>query len=101
LPQEEGPNLVGRSQDINQVYRTFLQNKEWEEGIEALESLLTDGLEREWAQRTRFYLAQAYAFHGQFSKAVLEFITLEEVFPGEIKPWLESLYPRLQEQQKP
>jgi hypothetical protein len=96
LSQEEGDFLAGSSRELRKVYDSFIVPKDYDQSIEAIKSLLANGLEKEWALRARFYLAQVYALAGKNRQALLEFISIEESFEDQSAPWIAALYPRLE-----
>jgi hypothetical protein len=88
--------LAGSSRELRKVYDSFIVPKDYDQSIEAIKSLLANGLEKEWALRARFYLAQVYALAGKNRQALLEFISIEESFEDQSAPWIAALYPRLE-----
>jgi hypothetical protein len=96
LEPEQGDFLAGSSKELRKVYDSFIVPRDYPQSIEAIKSLLANGLEKEWALRARFYLAQLHALSGDNRRALLEFISIQEIFEEESASWIEALYPRLE-----
>ncbi len=73
-----------------EILKTSFIKKKYTESITSLKRFLAQNRSAETANRANFYLAESYYYTGNFSSALMYFLSLEEVYPELTRKWIES-----------
>ena len=81
------------------ILRTIVQGpitrRDWQEARNQLMQYLSLPRSAATEARARFYLGQSYYFTGQNREALIEFLFVQDRYPGEAAEWIEAVLPAL------
>lgn len=73
-----------------EILRTTFIRKRYQEAVAELEKLLGTNRAAAVMDRAAFYLGESYYFTGNYKEAVMNFLTVYDVYPVLAKKWIDS-----------
>ncbi|MDR1058822.1 MAG: tetratricopeptide repeat protein [Treponema sp.] len=81
----------GEEYTIRSIVQGPFVKREWDAGKDALTRFLSLPRTRTVEARARFYLGQVCYFLGEYRESLLEFLRIEQEYPGEAKEWIQAV----------
>ena len=72
------------------ILKKYFINKKYKQSIAQLSAFLAQNRSTEVQSRAKFYLGQSYYFEGEYSKALINFLEIEDTYPILTKKWMDS-----------
>jgi hypothetical protein len=96
LAIDEALNLEGEQQLLQSIIGTYLRPANYKDSIEKLNDYLSTHHIKNVESRARFYLGQAYYFHGEYKEALIAFNFAQEDYYQEVQKWLDVCLEKLE-----
>jgi hypothetical protein len=92
LPSDAMPTPGGELARLQDIVQGSFQGGDWAGAQSRLLDFLSLPRKADLADRARFYLGQAYFFQGRPRDALLEFLSAQDTFYQETRPWIDACF---------
>jgi hypothetical protein len=97
LPEELSAPSGGEDYALSLIVSDRIVAKDWPAAADQLRKYLSLNRGPKATARARFYLGEALAYTGSGRDAFFEFLSAQELYPSETKPWIEYVLSTLRD----
>jgi hypothetical protein len=88
-------NAAGEEYSLKKILETSFLVQNWNETTASLTQFLTIRRTPETTARAHFYLGEAYYFTGDYHKALLEFLLVQDLYYNQAREWIQYVMDKM------